>query len=546
MKQRKRVLSVLLTIVLASVTILAGCSSGKESGAANESESGTLSLSVTLPSFGKKIEDAMVQKEWLTQMEALTGKKLNIKYNYIPISEYNDKTKILLASGNVTDLVLIMDKNLFNQYETEGMFADLSQYKDQLPNYLNLVSQATDGEIKAIRSDGKYYGLWNMNLPRQAKDKGMGVYTPATYRYDILEKNGLKIPTTLDELYETAKKLKELYPKSFPVSTVWSSFDPVFFANHNGGAKVYWNGEKYVFGPTEESYKEALQYAHKLYAEKLLDPEVFSDKDDAIKKKIMNGTNMILLNSWFNSAADWNRTATGGEKFIISLFPDNPKYGTAWQGITDFSTVGVDQGAVMVVNAKSKNAKELVQLMDLQYKPEIIELVTWGIEGTTFTRGADGKPTFVDSIKTAANAWEEGDKYGMRASSSYRPGLQMAIDTKAFVDFAPNDLGYVDGKVLETPWETAFAEMPFPNKYTAPMVSEPFLEFTDDEREQMTSAMSPINTYVAEMQNKFIYGKESFDNWAAFQEKIKKTGDIDKVLQIYADALKRYHERANK
>ncbi|MBB6674533.1 extracellular solute-binding protein [Cohnella nanjingensis] len=558
MKQRHRLFSLILAFLFVAGTILAGCSSDKQSkdGAKNEetekstndaAPSGdTLSFSVTLPSFGKKIEDAMVQKEWVAKMESLLGKKLDIKFNYIPISEYSDKSKLLLASGNLTDLVLIMDKGLFNQYEEEGMFKDLSPYKDELPNYMNLVDQATSGEIKAIRSDGKFYGLWNINLPRQAKDKGMGVYTPATYRYDIFEKNNMKLPNTIDELYEAAKKLKELYPKSFPVNTLWNSFDSLFFANHNGGAKVYWNGEKYVFGPTEESYKEALQFANKLYAEKLLDPEVFSDKDDAIKKKIMNGTNSILLQSWFNFAADWNRSATGGEKFVISLFPDNPKYGKAWQSINDFSTVGVDQGAVMVVNAKAKNAKELVQLMDLQYKPDIIELVTWGIEGTTFTRGADGKPTFVDSIKKADNAWEEGDKYGMRASSSYRPGLQMAIDTMAFVDFAPNDLGYVNGNVIEKPWETAFADMPFPNAYTPPMVNEPFLEFTDDEREQMTSVMSPINTFVAEMQNKFINGKESFDNWSAFQDKMKKTGDIDKVLQIYADAQKRYQDRLNK
>lgn len=548
MKRSNRFFSFILAILFVSGTILAGCSSEDTDKNTNDSakSGGTLSFSITLPSFGKKIEDSMVQKEWVAKMESLTGKKLDIEFNYIPISEYNDKSRLLLASGDITDLVLIMNKDLYNQYEEDGTFMDLSPYKELLPNYMNLVNQASNGEIKAIRSDGKFYGLWNMNLPRQAEDKGMGVYTPATYRYDILEKNSIKIPNTMDELYEAAKRLKELYPKSFPVSTIWNSFDPLFLAHHNGGSKVYWNGENYVFGPMEESYKEALQFANKLFSEKLLDPEVFSDKDDAIKKKIMNGTNFILLQSWFNSAADWNRSATEGEKFVISLFPDNPKYGKAWQSISDFSTVGVDQGAVMVVNSKAKNAKDLVQLMDLQYNPEIIELVTWGIEGTTYTRSADGKPTFVDSIKKAANAWEEGDKYGMRASSSYRPGLQMAIDTRAFVDFAPNDLGFINGNLVEKPWETAFADMPFPNEYTAPMVNEPFLEFTDDEREQITSVMSPINTFVAEMQNKFINGKESFDNWAAFQDRMKKTGDMDKVLQIYADALKRYQDRVQK
>jgi putative aldouronate transport system substrate-binding protein len=124
----------------------------------------------------------------------------------------------------------------------------------------------------------------------------------------------------------------------------------------------------------------------------------------------------------------------------------------------------------------------------------------------------------------------------------------MAIDTRAFVDFAPKDTGIVNGKLVEQPWETAFQDMPFPNDYVPPMIFEPSLEFTDDEREQITSAMSPVNTYVAEMQNKFVNGKESFDKWAEFQARIQKTGDLDKVLKIYDDALKRYEERraANK
>lgn len=558
MKKRVRLTSLILAVII-MVSLFAGCSSNSntESSAnsekpsqsnkpADSTKSGeTLSFSVTLPSFGAKIEDSMVHKEWVKQMESIMGKKLDIKYNYIPISEYQEKSNLLLASGDTTDLFMIMSQDIYKKYETQGLFLELSPYKDLLPNYMSLVDKAPDGQIKAIRSDGKIYGLWNMNLPRQTKDKGMGVYTPATYRYDILQKNSIEIPKTFDELYGAAKKLKEVYPNSFPINSS-GSFDALFNANHNGGAKIYWNGQKYGFGPTEESYKEALEFANRLYYEKLLDPEVFSDKSDAIKKKMLSGTNYILLQNWFNAAAEWNRSATGGEKFAISIFPNNPKYGTAWQSIYDFSTVGVDLNAIMVINYKSKNGKELAKLLDLQYKPDIIKLTTWGIEGTTYTMGADGLPNFVDSIKNAANTWAEGDKYGMRSSASYRPGLQAAIDTRAFVNFAPKDASIVDGKLIETPWETAFKDLPFPNDFTPPWIKEPYLEFTDAEKELINSNLSPINTYVAEMQNKFINGKEKFENWAAFQEKIKKTGNLDKVLQIYNDALKRYQDRAAK
>ncbi|MNC29239.1 hypothetical protein D3C75_774820 [compost metagenome] len=37
-------------------------------------------------------------------------------------------------------------------------------------------------------------------------------------RSDILEQNGLQAPTNTDELYTLLKKLKELYPDSYPLT----------------------------------------------------------------------------------------------------------------------------------------------------------------------------------------------------------------------------------------------------------------------------------------------------------------------------------------
>ena len=37
-------------------------------------------------------------------------------------------------------------------------------------------------------------------------------------RTDIFKKHNIKIPTTLDEVLEAGKKLKELYPDSVPIT----------------------------------------------------------------------------------------------------------------------------------------------------------------------------------------------------------------------------------------------------------------------------------------------------------------------------------------
>ena len=67
------------------------------------------------------------------------------------------------------------------------------------------------------------------------------------------------------------QKLKELYPDKYPVATKWNSLRSLFSANHIRD-EIFWDGEKYVYGVLEEGYKDAPQFANKLYAEKLLDP----------------------------------------------------------------------------------------------------------------------------------------------------------------------------------------------------------------------------------------------------------------------------------
>ena len=60
------------------------------------------------------------------------------------------------------------------------------------------------------------------------------------------------------------------------------------------------------------------------------------------------------------------------------------------------------------VSSKVENPEELIKFIDYQYSDEMIQLITWGIEGTTYTIGEDGVPTFVDSLKTAKDPWLEG------------------------------------------------------------------------------------------------------------------------------------------
>ncbi|MGG3311128.1 extracellular solute-binding protein [Paenibacillus lautus] len=533
-------LAKMLVLGLIALMVFSGCSNDSKKSDTHEENQEVLRFSVTLPANGVDNPNSLVGKEWHKRMEAYMGKKVAIKYNYIPSSEYDEKVKLMIASDDLTDFFVTPLFYDTTEMAEQGQLLELGQYQDLMPNYMNYISKVKNGMKRVADADGNMFTFKETSTPRFPEDRGMLIQNTSAYRYDVFKANNIKIPETLDEFYGAAKKLKELYPDKYPVATKWNSLRSLFSANHIRD-EIFWDGEKYVYGILDEGYKDALQFANKLYAEKLLDPEYTIDTDDTLKRKALNGDNLMWLTQWFTTPAEYTRTADDGKIFAVSLYPDNPKYGKAWQEVVNGNTPDLGWG-VYGVSSKVKNPEELIKFIDYQYSDEMIQLITWGIEGTTYTIGEDGVPTFVDSLKTAKDPWLEGDKYGMRASRNHNPGLQMVSDARAFVDFAATDYTVFNGKYEEVPIEKAefLTSLPMPeNDYVPSWLSEPSIQLTGSESQRVSEIMNPIKTFVTEEQAKFVAGKNSFDNWQAFIDKVKKIGNIDEALKIYNDAAQR-------
>lgn len=533
-------LAKILVLGLAALMIFSGCSNDSKNSAANGENQEVMRFSVTLPTYGVDNPNSLVGKEWHKRMEAYMGKKVEIEYNYIPSSEYDEKVKLMIASDDLTDFFVTPLFYDTSEMAGQGQLLELAQYKDLMPNYMNYISKVKNGMKRVTNADGEMYTFMETSTPRFPEDRGMLIQNTSSYRYDVFKANDIEIPVTLDEFYEAAKSLKKLYPDKYPVATKWNSLRSLFSANHIKD-EIFWNGEKYVYGVLEEGFKDALQFANKLYADKLLDPEYTIDTDDTLKRKALNGDNLMWLTQWFTTPAEYTRTANDGKIFAVSLYPDNPKYGKAWQEVVNGNTPDLGWAAYGL-SSKVKNPEELIKFIDYQYSDEMIRLITWGIEGTTYTIGENGIPTFVDSLKNAKDPWLEGDKYGMRASRNHNPGLQMVSDARAFVDFAATDYTLFNGKYEEVPIEKSqfLTSLPMPeNEYVPSWLSEPSIQLTGDENQRISEIMNPVKTFVTEEQAKFVAGKSSFDDWQVFIDKVQKMGAIDEALKIYNDAAQR-------
>lgn len=524
MYKAKRKSCMMMAAVLSAATLLTACGgSGKEEEAKKPATTPgettevpeSIDVSVMIPHFGGIPTEKPVHQKWEELMNEKLGTKINWEWNYIPYGEYSEKMNISLASGDLPDLFYITDYNTFEPYKDQELAVELSAYSEMTPNYMAFVDSVKNGDKQLKDGDGNYYAFKGGELPRV---ESVGIYYPTLYRYDIFEKEGIKIPETTDEYYEAAKKLKQLYPDSYPVYLGdWSGFAGVFHTSTG----FFWDGDEYQYGPVSENYKDFLQFLNKLYAEDLIDPESFTNDQDIKNQKVLNGSCFMVMANWFNENSQWNNNDTVDVHWVNSIFPNDEKYGTAWQGIMNVNEPKIFNGG-LCINTKSENIDLLVKLCDLQYTDEVIRLIDWGIEGESYVLDENGEPTLVDEIQEAENAWEAGDKWGMRMSASYRPGLQLVDDTRVYINAAPDDACYIDGEVSDQPWEKAFPDQLWPDsEWISPGEFAPPIQFTSDEAQENSNIMTAVQTYVEESQLQFIRGDLSFDEWDEYVQTVE-------------------------
>lgn len=180
---------------------------------------------------------------------------------------------------------------------SSGAILPVSEYVHLMPNFQDKVKRwKLEPELDSIRqSDGKYYLLPGLH------EKPKSGYS-LSFRTDVLDKIGVSLPTTWDEVYDVLKAIKAEHPDSYPLSDRWST-NTVFpagallgYLGQAYGVRAYWNyqnitfdakAQKFVFTGAMDEFRQVLEYLRKLVADKLMDPESFTQTDDDAVKKLL-------------------------------------------------------------------------------------------------------------------------------------------------------------------------------------------------------------------------------------------------------------------
>ncbi|MDF2922800.1 MAG: transporter substrate-binding protein [Paenibacillaceae bacterium] len=406
-KNKWLLLPVAASLVLAS----AACGSQSDDGASNAASpaaSATAAATVAATSGPKPELKALMR--WMKDdyntypvakmLEEKTGYK--VTYDMLPADKPGDKLNLLIASSEPYDLISVGGDNTFKalyaDYAKKGALVDLTQLIDKYgPNIKKAISQKS---FDAIKVDGKIYAI-----PHTTSNT---VGASLIIRKDWLDKLGLKVPATLDELTEVLKQFKEKDPggngdKNIPLSMVGNA---PMLSNVVGafGLANEWNdaGGKLVPRAMDPAYKDYLTHMADLYKQGLIDKEFAINKDATVKEKFTSGKVGVIPQGWADvpTVADAlkKNVPTAEYVFIPALKGKDGKAGFG-------ASSGFDR--ITFIPKSSKHPEDAIKYMNAKLEEETFKNMAIGEEGKhyTFKDGVYSPilPIFNDERNNAGN-----------------------------------------------------------------------------------------------------------------------------------------------
>jgi putative aldouronate transport system substrate-binding protein len=460
--------------------------------------------------------DTFTQNQWLKDLEKNTNVK--IEWQVMSSNDWAEQKSILLASGTLPDIILgnqtFGDSDIVNNL---SFFRPLDDYIEKnMPNLK--AAMAETPELKKISTfpDGKIYSL-PTRLPSRPKSSRQPVINKTW-----LDKLGLKVPETIDELYNVLKAFKEQDPNGngkqdeIPFIEIGNDLiSPFGIADLNNNNMIIKDG-KAIYYPVSEAFKEGLKWENKLYAEGLLDKEVFTQDDTMRSAKFQNPDAPIVGFTY-----QWTPDAVFG-KWSDQYVTIPPIAGPDGKRYTIGNPIGMSLNRnELLITSSSKYPEVAARWADQFYTNEASIQNFWGAIGTVIKKNEDSTYTLMaPPAGTSADAWywdqslrDFGPKY---VSPSFESKIVLNPESGDGLKLQLDKLG------------SEYVTTPFPN-----------VMYTSEEFEELPTLTTDIDTYVNTMRAQFISKGGIDEGWDDYVKQLNKMG-LEKLVKIRTDAYSRY------
>ncbi|SFL77199.1 putative aldouronate transport system substrate-binding protein [Paenibacillus sp. 1_12] len=371
--------------MVAAIGMIIGCSNQSEPGAngkaAEPAKNPTIKVALGTRGIPYVEGSSNINEDkYVKKLRELS--KTDLKLELIPHREFNQKLTLLLAGGDLPD---ILQHNGINTPEVapavnNGAFYELNDLLQKFgPNLLKRIPKES-WDSSAISKNGKIYAIPSENYVRNSV-----VYV----RKDWLEKLNIAVPKTIDEYVAMLKAFKEKDPNGngkpdeIPFSGRQNfAFSDVFF----GAYDVIPDGWKYENNQLVPNFirpqmKQALELHRMMYKEQLMDNEIFVQQGKDWDAKIKGAARVGM---WLHDPSypdKWQSEVRQSEpkaELINIPSPTGPD-GKGGSGL------GSAIGNVWSIPKSNKNPEEAIKFLNWFYSDEAQKFLDYGLEGEDYT-----------------------------------------------------------------------------------------------------------------------------------------------------------------
>ncbi|MGI2295378.1 extracellular solute-binding protein [Paenibacillus sp. GXUN7292] len=432
MQNKRKPLVVLIMAVFVLATVLSGCSGKKGEGGNNTSSPPPTSTNTATPGNTDQNKE---DEPWVFGSEMLEFSAyahygwldFPLEMDEVPFWKYlkankNVNIKTIQAQGNHAQLMTTMmgsntlpDLIYMDRYhpDFDRMYnaGKLVAFDDYLDKYPNLKKWMNAQDMELLRSpDGKLYKFPNWYSTKPTGNAGYVV------NKKIYEELGSPKLETTDDLYNYLVKVKEKYGSEVVpfepdrtqdaqgIGVLYTAFgEDLMYKSLSADVLGVVDGDKLTSLFTSGPFRESQKFVSKLYREKLISQEMFTQDRGMVLEKLLTGRVAVYAGS--------SPTAYASQAHYELLKDDpNSGYFMIWpirkEGLDKnkihpggYDTLGWN---VSVITTSAKDPEKIFAFLDYCTSPEGMTVQFFGEEGK-YWNGFDenGYPNFTDAYDIA-------------------------------------------------------------------------------------------------------------------------------------------------
>ena len=537
-KEVKDMLKKLVAIILAlacCLTLLAACgdegtveTKPKKNPALENYEKPDLA-GVKLTQYMPSNADYDPEGTWLN---LAVEKHLGCDLEILELESFASQYFTMMAEHKVPDVTFGGSYNTtYTQFGDDGAYINYYNYLDMMPNvkaYLEDPENAKDVSKYTVR-DGVLYCL-------PVRQEGNTAPYTFLYRKDIFEANDLSFPTSQEEFVATLRKLKEIYPTSYPFSMrsltgnsltvqsfgyLWG--DSHVMTGHYGTVFTLGEDGTYHLSFVGETYKAMAKFFVELKDEGLMHPSCATMDTATWQESFSSDTSFITWDKTdrlpsINIAGQSINTSFQ----MVAAEPFNfGEYAKTTDEVHTSREAGYGAGtSYWYAIGDNENVSYSMAYIDWLFSEEGKIFTNWGVEGESYEIDENGERTFIPEFLE-----EQGGV------------LNAGLNQIAQTSFK------MEKPYLESLTQAEKDSLALAQKFTGGHTAQHQLEYTEEEQFTYDTFATALYNYVTQQWSKYAIGQADFADWDNMLAEMQRKYHYDEVLKVHEDAYARLAEK---